>query len=93
MGYLKRFKIIRSGLWLETRQPSPKAAVASSGKRKMSLKWKKINQHFLKNHLIPKDGVFCPVEEPGLNMALNEELIESEEEIFPPGDYSEAHPH
>ena len=57
------------------------------------LKWNTINQHFLKNHLIPQDGKFHPVEELGLNMSLDQERIESEEEIFPPGDYSEAHPH
>ena len=57
------------------------------------LKWNTINQHFLKNHLIPQDGKFHPVEESGMNMSLDEERIESEEEIFPPGDYSEVHPH
>ena len=57
------------------------------------LKWNKINQHFLKNKLVPQDGVFSLSDQPGMNMALAEDCIESEEEIFPPGDYSEAHPH
>ena len=57
------------------------------------LKWNKINQHFLKNKLVPQDGVFSLSDQPGMNMALAEDYVESEEEIFPPGDYSEAHPH
>ncbi|MFP6717783.1 MAG: enolase C-terminal domain-like protein [Alphaproteobacteria bacterium] len=57
------------------------------------VKWNTIHQHFLKNPLSPKNGFLSAPNEPGMNMMLDSDKIESEEEMFTSGSHFNARFH
>ena len=46
------------------------------------VKWNAINQHFLANPVVPRQGEITPNDRPGLGMDLDPTRIEAQEEVF-----------